>query len=89
MSAFPAQMNVTFTTDEPFVCSFADDTTFEVSMGEAFIPARYQGETNIVPSADVQVLDTNGKVLDENITIQAIPNNYGLITYNGSTITVS
>lgn len=89
MSAFPAQMNVTFSGDESFSCSFAEDSSFVVSMGESFLPEHYQGETTVSPSADIQVLDTMGKVLDENITVQPIPNNYGLITYNGSTITVS
>ena len=49
----------------------------------------YTGEYSITPSAEVQTLETNGLRMTDNITIQPIPQNYGLITWNGSTITVS
>ena len=49
----------------------------------------YTGDYTITPSAEAQVLDTNGMRMTDNITINPIPNNYGLITWNGSTITVS
>lgn len=89
MSSFPAQFDVVFSNEETFVCALQDETAFNVSMGEAYMPESYHGSVDITPTADVQVLATQGKVLDTNITIEPIPNNYGLITYNGSTITVS
>ena len=49
----------------------------------------YQGEYSFTPSSDEQVIETNGYALLQNITIAPIPSNYGLITWNGSTITVS
>lgn len=49
----------------------------------------YTGDYTITPSSEAQVLDTNGLRMTDNITINPIPNNYGLITWNGSTITVS
>lgn len=49
----------------------------------------YDGATEITPSAETQVLETNQHVLRSNIVINPIPNNYGLITWDGSTITVS
>ena len=49
----------------------------------------YSGETVITPSAQAQTLETGGHVLLSNITVEAIPSNYGLITWNGSVITVS
>ncbi len=49
----------------------------------------YTGETNITPSTSEQVLVTAEKVVTRNIVINPIPSNYGLITWNGSTLTVS
>lgn len=49
----------------------------------------YTGEYTVTPSAETQVIPTNGLRMTDNITVNPIPNNYGLITWNGSTITVS
>ena len=49
----------------------------------------YTGETVITPSTTEQVLATAEKVVTRNIIINPIPSNYGLITWNGSTLTVS
>lgn len=49
----------------------------------------YTGEYSVTPSAAAQTLETNGLRMTDNITINPIPTNYGLITWNGSTITVS
>ena len=52
------------------------------------LPA-YTGETEITPSDEPQVLQTANMALYDNITINPIPSNYGLITWDGSTLTVS
>ena len=49
----------------------------------------YDGPYSVTPSADEQTLQTNDLHMADNIVIAPIPQNYGLITYNGSTITVS
>lgn len=49
----------------------------------------YTGETTVTPSAETQILHTNGLRMTEDITVNPIPNNYGLITWDGSVITVS
>lgn len=49
----------------------------------------YTGETVITPSTTEQVLATAEKVVTRNIVINPIPSNYGLITWNGSILTVS
>lgn len=49
----------------------------------------YEGDYTITPTQEEQVLPTNGKYLLNNLTINPIPNNYGLITWNGSVLTVS
>ena len=49
----------------------------------------YEGEYSVTPSASEQILETEGLRMTQNVTIAPIPNNYGLITWNGSVITVS
>lgn len=49
----------------------------------------YEGEYVVTPTGAVQILATKGKTAVQNITIQPIPQNYGLITWNGSILTVS
>lgn len=49
----------------------------------------YTGNTEVTPSTSEQVLNTADKVVTRNIVINPIPSNYGLITWNGSTLTVS
>ena len=49
----------------------------------------YQGATEITPTQETQVLETYGCIVPENITVNPIPQNYGLITWNGATLTVS
>lgn len=49
----------------------------------------YEGEYTVTPTTETIVLETLNKDMEQNITINPIPSNYGLITYNGSVITVS
>lgn len=49
----------------------------------------YEGAYEVTPSSETQVLETNNLRMTGNVTINPIPNNYGLITWNGSIITVS
>lgn len=58
----------------------------EVQRGE--LPS-YTGATTITPTQYTQILETQYTSVFENITINPIPSNYGLITWNGSTLTVS
>lgn len=49
----------------------------------------YTGPTVVTPSGQTQTLATTGLLLPTDIVINPIPQNYGLITWNGSTLTVS
>ena len=55
--------------------------------GEVYSPDIYRGEYEVTPSQSEQVLETANKLLRENVVVAPIPCYYGLITYNGSTIT--
>lgn len=50
---------------------------------------RYEGSYTVTPSSETQVLNTENLVATQNITINPIPSNYGLITWNGSNLIVS
>lgn len=82
-------MNVEFIQEEAFSCKFSEESTFEVDFGEIYSPPTYEGETVIEPNQSIQTLQTAGRVLLTNITVNPMPSNYGLITWNGSTLTVS
>ena len=49
----------------------------------------YGGEYEFTPTEAEQIIEIAEQKASQNITINPIPSNYGLITYNGSTITVS
>ena len=49
----------------------------------------YDGAYEWTPSESVQTIEIANKKALTNITINPIPQNYGLITWNGSTLTVS
>ena len=52
-------------------------------------PPKYAGPYEVTPSTSAQTLEMSGMTAKQDVVIQPIPNNYGLITYNGSAITVS
>lgn len=52
-------------------------------------PPQYTGPTTITPGPEAQTLATAELMVPEDIIIEPIPNNYGLITWDGHTITVS
>lgn len=49
----------------------------------------YDGEYEFTPNEDTQTVSIENKMAVQDITINPIPSNYGRITWNGSTITVS
>lgn len=61
----------------------------QLTIPAAILPATYPGPTTVTPSAQAQTLETAGFYMREDITVEPIPSNYGLITWDGSTLTVS
>ena len=49
----------------------------------------YTGSYTVIPTSGEQILQTQGMSMTDNIVIEPIPSNYGLITWNGSFLTVS
>lgn len=48
----------------------------------------YDGAVEVVPAEVAQILSTSGKTVTQNIIVQPIPNNYGRIEWNGSTLKI-
>ena len=71
--------------DEDDLLTFEVDGSVIVSEG---FPV-YGGPVTVVPGPETQVLETQYMTVMDRITVAPIPKNYGLITYNGRTITVS
>lgn len=84
---------LTFVLDGGESLSFAlveDGTlTFDVSTPHSIDADVYEGSYEVTPSAETQTLNTSGLMMSQDVTINPIPSNYGLITWNGSTLTVS
>lgn len=51
--------------------------------------AAYAGVYTVTPTQSIQILSTSGKTMAHDVTIDPIPSNYGLITWDGSSLTVS
>lgn len=71
------------------VLSSAQGIKGSLSVPQYVYPPAYTGETVVTPRSEEQVLETGEKYLTSNITVRPIPSNYGLITWDGSVITVS
>lgn len=82
-----------FTDDDRFRLGFQDDMAADLSSGLAiqiYVPDNpYSGAYEVTPSAVTQRLETEGMVMAHDVVVNPIPSNYGLITWNGSVITVS
>lgn len=65
------------------------ETTFSEAQTISIPREVYDGPTEVTPSGIAQILNTSGKEMASNITVNPIPSNYGLITWNGTVLTVS
>ena len=68
------------------------DQTFQLEMDTTITIGgtdTYDGEYEVTPTEETQILPTVGLLMKHNVTVNPIPTNYGRITWNGSTITVS
>lgn len=91
------QIDVNFKqSDSEFDLGMEGDSTpfsFSVENGYRIIidhdTPEYTGEYSAIPSQERQVFRTNGKRMGEDFVVEPIPSNYGLITWDGSVLTVS
>lgn len=70
----------------------AQDTSLVANFGavhEIHTGETYEGEYFVTPSEVEQTLETATYLMERNVVVAPIPSNYGLITWNGTTLTVS
>ena len=79
----PQQMSVTVTAP-----SMATGFGNPIARDYVERPA-YEGNYTVTPSSETQVLLTNNLRMTDNVTINPIPHNYGLITISGAGIKIS
>ena len=65
------------------------ELTGELTIPEVGGGIPYSGDYEVTPTAERQTLHTAGFFLAQDIVIDQIPSNYGLITWDGATLTVS
>lgn len=83
------EMAVTFSEGGELSCVFEPEDDFSVDFGTSVASGDYSGSYTVTPTISTQTLATEGKTLSANITVNPIPSYYGLITWDGSTLTVS
>ena len=77
------------TTQAQLKVQSTEPVRFIVDQGVPIYPADYTGDYTVTPTEETQTLPTQGLMMNHDVTINPIPNNYGLITWNGSVLTVS
>lgn len=68
----------------------ADDVSLmEVKIERMSYPAkRYEGSYEFTPSDEEQTILISGQIAEQNIRIKPVPQNYGRIEWDGSTLRV-
>lgn len=87
-----ANFNARLIDDSAFSVVLHDETDMSVEFGNVIKVADfniYDGEYTITPTDEVQIINTKEKLLTEDVVVQPIPQNYGRISYNGYSLTVS
>ena len=82
----------TFSGSPSFAAEFSENQPLKAEFSdfiEVPVVDYFTGDYNITPTAQRQTIPIIGKTARQNITVEPIPSNYGLITWNGSTLTVS
>lgn len=89
---YRAVFSATFTETLNFNASFAESLGLSAQFGEVIISHDvdwYDGPYEFTPTQETQTVEIAQKAAYQNITINPIPWNYGLITWDGSALTVS
>lgn len=84
--------HASFSTDTSFPVGFSTDTTFSLGMGSVIVVPvgeHYEGDYNVTPNLETQILPTEGLAMWHDVVVNPIPSNYGLITWDGAKLTVS
>lgn len=83
--------NATFAGGENFTASFATPESVAADFKDTTIKTEvepYTGPCEFTPGEEDQVIHISGKTPPEDIVVQAIPQNYGRLTYSGGILKV-
>lgn len=75
-----------------FNTDFGGTNSFAPNFGvvtEVIVGDHYEGVYIATPTQAQQVFPTQGKILDEDFIVEPIPNNYGLVEWNGFFLKIS
>ena len=94
MTISPYSLTLNVQGSEAVALGVAENDALVIGMTQAVVVNRingdpWEGAYSVTPAAEAQVLATKNKTMEEDFTVEAIPSNYGLITWNGSVLTVS
>lgn len=83
--------DISFNDEQKFEVAFEEDSKFEMkwTYADASSKDEYMGSYEVIPSEEEQSLSTTDKILTRDVIIKPIPNNYGLITWNGATLMIT
>lgn len=81
-----ASCGVTLTVTEPDEVAFSAAEYIPVHVSDA---PEYDGPYEVSAARWAQVLPTAGHLMTSDLTVRPVPSNYGLITWDGSVLTVS
>ena len=84
--------NITFSGSESFKAEFIPQVEMTAEFGEHIeVPVAdyYQGDYEITPTDQTQLINCGGLVSLRDFVINPIPSNYGRIAWDGATLTVS
>lgn len=81
--------NLTINDDTELSFSIENDDSLSFEFQSNASADIYAGEYEVTPSASTQTLLTSEKLMSANVVINPIPSNYGLITYDGSKLTIT
>jgi len=85
-------VELTLAEDDALDLGLAEEDSLGLGIGENVVITTdpvYHGDYEFTPTQQTQTVSTSGYLLEQNIIINPIPSNYGLITWDGSTLTVS
>lgn len=85
-------INATFAdSNARFNAKLIDANGFDVSFENAYVlpVEKYTGNYEVTPADYAQILPTENKLMTQDLTVKPIPSNYGLVTWNGSYLTIS
>ena len=87
-----ATFHASFNESSQLRASFVQDHGLDAEFGEVIKVVDvdpYLGPYEVTPTQETQILPTSMLLATEDIVVNPIPQNYGLITWNGAVLRVS